>query len=148
MATPEVEVKSRLTGSAVKAMVIESFFCASPPLSEAPAEQPVISRLVAAAAATHVMMRGVFIVLLDFADHEEGRSPTLKHRQCIRSSQLVRRLCSDAGHSQKVAQRFGSSARIAARASKANRRWDREFFSSAVISAALSSDPSGTKIGS
>eukprot|EP00918_Siedleckia_nematoides_P092791 GHVU01203683.1.p2 GENE.GHVU01203683.1~~GHVU01203683.1.p2 ORF type:complete len:100 (+),score=21.06 GHVU01203683.1:107-406(+) len=72
MATPEVEVKSRLTGSAVKAMVIESFFCASPPESEAPAEQPVISRLVAAAAATHVMMPGVFIVLLDFADHEEG----------------------------------------------------------------------------
>src|SRR5699024_8131781 len=64
-------------GSAVNAMVIESF-CSASPESDAPAEQAVSSRLVAAVAvssrlvaavaATHVMMRGVFIVLLELSD--------------------------------------------------------------------------------
>src|SRR5699024_11294815 len=66
-ASAEVDVKLSLTLPAVNAMIIESVSAASPE-SDAPAEQAVSSRLVAAAAATHVMMRGVFIVLLEFAD--------------------------------------------------------------------------------
>src|SRR5699024_5151190 len=127
-------------------MVIESF-CSASPESDAPAEQAVSSRLVAAAAATHVMMRGVFIVLLEFADrrgvvHQHSSIASLSDVLTWRSVHVrMLETVKDGVH------RRGCSARIAARESKATHRWEREFFSSGLICAAVYVEPSGRKIG-
>src|SRR5699024_3981829 len=113
-----------------------------------PAEQAVSSRLVAAAAATHVMMRGVFIGLLEFADrrgvgHQHSSIASLSDVLTWRSAHgRTLETAKDGRHRRRRA------GRIAARESKARRRWERELLSSGLICAAVDVDPSGRKIGS
>src|SRR5699024_8494931 len=104
--------------------------------------------LVAAAAATHVMMRGVFIVLLEFADrrgvvHQHSSIASLSDVLTWRSVHVrMLETVRDGVH------RRGRSARIAATDSKARRRWERQFFSSGLVCAPADVDPSGRQIGS
>src|SRR5699024_3843433 len=106
------------------------------------------SRLVAAAAATHVMMRGVFIVLLEFADrrgvvHQHSSIASVSDILTWRSVHVrMLETVKDGVH------RRGCWATTAARESKAMHRWEREIFFTGLICAAVDVDPSGRKIGS
>src|SRR5690625_7810483 len=103
--------------------------------------------LVAAAAATHAMMRGVSIALLEFADrrgvvHQHSSIASVSDVLTWRSVHVrMLETVKDGVH------RRGCSARIAARESKARRRWEGEIFSSGLTGAADDADPSSKKIG-